>query len=169
MGAFFTPGRRCPPDQRSLSGRRLPLPSDQPTTPLEPSTCGAADNGAYEDSPAFPRPAFPSPVTPGWNGSPSAFSWASHPAVTREARQDRDGPPDTGPDHTLVIRLPPNGVITHCVRPHVARLPPASPHRYDGEEMDGLSPPYVTTAPRGAGRFGSEAKEVTQLGIELRF
>jgi hypothetical protein len=36
------------------------------------------------------------------------------------------------------------------------RLPPASPHRYDGEEMDGLSPPYVTTAPRGAGGFGSD-------------
>jgi hypothetical protein len=26
-------------------------------------------------------------------------------------------------------------VITHCVRPHVARLPPASPHRYDGKAL----------------------------------
>src|ERR1017187_1945405 len=32
------------------------------------------------------------------------------------------------------------------------RLPPASPHRCDGEEMDGLSPPSATTAPRGAPR-----------------
>jgi hypothetical protein len=30
------------------------------------------------------------------------------------------------------------------------RLPPASPRRCDGEEMDGLSPPSETTAPRGA-------------------
>src|SRR3954465_4545407 len=51
----------------------------------------------------FTRPAFPSPVAPGWNRSPSAFSWASHPAVTRDARQDRDDPTDTGPDHTFVI------------------------------------------------------------------
>jgi hypothetical protein len=26
------------------------------------------------------------------------------------------------------------------------RLPPASPHRYDGEEMDGLSPPSDDTS-----------------------
>ncbi len=102
MGALPTPGRRCPPDQRSLSGRRLPLPSGQPYTPLEPPTCGAADNGAYEDSLAFTRPAFPSPVTPGWNGSPSAFSWASHPAVTRDARQDKDGP------HRTLDRITPS-------------------------------------------------------------
>src|SRR5262249_16919620 len=30
------------------------------------------------------------------------------------------------------------------------RLPPASPHCYDSEEMDGLSPPSATAAPRGA-------------------
>jgi hypothetical protein len=30
------------------------------------------------------------------------------------------------------------------------RLPPASPHRYDGKAMDGLSPPFGQTAPRGA-------------------
>ena len=42
------------------------------------------------------------------------------------------------------------------------RLPPASPHRYHGEEMDGLSPPYVTIAPRGAGRFGSAKRQQRQ-------
>ncbi len=52
--------------------------------------------------------------------------WASHPAVTRDARQGGDGPADTGPDHNLA-RQPPIGVITHNVRPHVARLPSASP------------------------------------------
>jgi len=74
LGASFTPGRRCPPDRRSLSDRRLPLPNGQPYTPLKPPTGGAADNGAYEDSLAFTRPVFPSPVTPGWNGSASAFT-----------------------------------------------------------------------------------------------
>src|SRR3954453_17783905 len=54
----------------------------------------------------FTRPAFPSPVAPGWNRSPSAFSWASHPAVTHDARQVRDDPTDTGPDHTFVIDYP---------------------------------------------------------------
>ena len=76
-------GRRCPPDRRSLSDRRLPLPNGQPYTPLKPPTGGAADNGAYEDSLAFTRPVFPSPVAPGWNGNPSAsspgFAPHSHP------------------------------------------------------------------------------------------
>src|SRR5680860_965204 len=30
--------------------------------------------------------------------------WASHPAVTHDARQGGDGPADTGPDHTLINR-----------------------------------------------------------------
>jgi hypothetical protein len=74
VGASFTPGRRCPPDQRSLSGRRLPLPNGQPYTPLKPPTSGVADNGAYKDSLTFTRPAFPLPVAPGWNGNASAFT-----------------------------------------------------------------------------------------------
>src|SRR5437773_1226761 len=141
MGAFFTPRRRCPPDQRSLSDRRLPLPSGQPYTPLEPPTCGAADNGAYEDSLSFTRPAFPSPVTPGWSGSPSAFPWASHPAVTRDARQDRDGPHGHWTGSHPRHQLPPNSAITQCVRPHVARLPPAPPPCCDRISGEGLSPP----------------------------
>ena len=32
--------------------------------------------------------------------------WASHPAVTHDARQGGDGPADTGPDHTLTKRAP---------------------------------------------------------------
>lgn len=30
--------------------------------------------------------------------------WASHPAVTHDAREDGDSPTDTGPDHTLIKR-----------------------------------------------------------------
>ena len=100
-------------NQRSLSDRRLPLPNGQPSTPLKPPTGGAADNGAYEDSLSFTRPAFPSPVVPGWNRNASAFPWASHPAVTHDARQGGNGPSDTGPDHVLV-KPPPIGVTTHA-------------------------------------------------------
>jgi hypothetical protein len=77
MGAFFTPGRRCPPDQHSLSDRRLPLRSDQSYTPLGHPIGGAADNGAYEDSLTFTRPAFPSPAIPGWNENGFGF----HPGL----------------------------------------------------------------------------------------
>jgi hypothetical protein len=34
----------------------------------------------------------PQPVTTGWNSGPWAFPWASHPAVTHDARQGGDGP-----------------------------------------------------------------------------
>jgi hypothetical protein len=95
-------GGVLPTSAASLIGAcRFPTASPIPRWNLPPR--GAADNRAYEDSLAFTRPAFPSPVTPGWNGCPSAFSWASHPAVTRDARQDRDDPTDTGPDHTFII------------------------------------------------------------------
>jgi len=115
------------PDRRSLSGRRLPLPSGQPYTPLQHPIGEAADNGAYEDSLAFTRPAFPSPATPGWNESGFGF----HPGL----RTPRS--PTTHAKAGTVLRTldritpssiePPIGVTTHNVRPHVARLPPASP------------------------------------------
>src|SRR2546430_12196962 len=91
MGAFYTPGRWCPPDQPYLSGRRLPFPNGQPYTPLEHPTGGATDNEAYEDSLAFTRPAFSSPVVPGWNGNASAFTLGfaprSYPRRTPERRR----------------------------------------------------------------------------------
>ena len=126
VGAFFTPGRRCPPDRHSLAARRLPLLNGQPFTPLEQPTGGAADNGAYEDSLAFTRPAFPSPVVPGWNGNASAsspgFAPRGYPRRT-PGREWSNGHWTRSRPH----QRPPNGVITHRVRPHVARLPPASP------------------------------------------
>jgi hypothetical protein len=72
-----------------------------------------------------PRPSFP-----GGTGTLRLLPWASHPAVTHNARQGGDSPLDTGPDHILVKR-PPVVVITHYVRHHVARLPPASPASCD--------------------------------------
>lgn len=44
----------------------------------------------------FARPIFPSPVTDGWITDPLAFPWASHPAITRNARQGGDGPLEHG-------------------------------------------------------------------------
>ncbi len=127
------------------------FPTASPNTPLKPPTGGAADNGAYEDSLAFTRPVFPSPVVPGWNENASALPWASHPAVTHNARQGGDGPLDTGPDHILVNRSPID-VTTHHVRHHVARLPPAPPPCCDRAGGEGLSPPLESTAPHGARR-----------------
>ena len=64
MGAFSTPGRRYPPDQLALSGRRLPFLNGQPYTPLDRPIGGASDDGANEDSLAFTRPAFPWSAVP---------------------------------------------------------------------------------------------------------
>jgi hypothetical protein len=48
----------------------------------------------------FTRPVCPLPVTPGWNRGPSAFPWASHPAVTSDARQGRGQAFEHGPGTT---------------------------------------------------------------------
>src|SRR5215208_4895123 len=64
MGAFFTPGRRCPPDQRSLSDRRLPLHNGQPLPRcnLPPAELLITEHTKIHfRSPVrpFPRPSFP--------------------------------------------------------------------------------------------------------------
>jgi hypothetical protein len=91
----------------------------------------------------------PRPQPPDGTGAASALPRASHPAVTRDARQGGDGPSDTGPDHTLIDQ-PSTGVTTQHVRPHVARPPPAPPPCCDRISGDGLSPPVEPTAPHGA-------------------
>ena len=48
----------------------------------------------------FTRPVCPLPVTPRWNRGPSAFPWASHPAVTSDARQGRGQAFEHGPGTT---------------------------------------------------------------------
>ena len=70
----------------------------------------------------FTRPVFPSPVTPGWNGSASAFPRASHPAdQPSDARRGGDRPPSTDLEqHSRHIRRTSNLVFTHIVRPRVA-------------------------------------------------
>jgi hypothetical protein len=53
----------------------------------------------------------PQPVTPGWNEGPWAFPRASHPAVTRDARQGGDGP--CALDRVLHLRHQPS--LLRCV------------------------------------------------------
>jgi len=48
----------------------------------------------------------PRPSPPGGTGALRLSPWASHPAVTHDARQDGDGHTDTGPDHILAYRPP---------------------------------------------------------------
>ena len=152
MGAFFTPGRRCPPDQRSLSDRRLPLPNGQPYTPLKPPTGGAADNGAYEDSLAFTRPVFPSPVAPGWNGSASAFTLGFAP------RSYPRRTPGRGRSHghwTGSHPLPTSNRRDHSSRATSCRTAAPSFTRPLRRPAGGvLSPPHGQVAPRGAREVG---------------
>jgi hypothetical protein len=152
LGAFFTPGRRCPPDQRSLSGRRLPFRNGQPYTPLKPPTGGAADNGAYEDSLAFTLPAFPLARDPWVEQEPfgSALGFAPYGYPQRTPGRGRPIGHWTGSHPHLYFKQAPIDVITHDVRHHVARLPSASTAllRQDGD--GGLSPPLGYAAPRGA-------------------
>jgi hypothetical protein len=141
-------GRRCPPDQRSLSDRRLPLPNGQPYTPLKPPTGGAADNGAYEDSLAFTRPVFPSPVAPGWNGSASAFTLGFAP------RSYPRRTPGRGRSHghwTGSHPLPTSNRRDHSSRATSRRTAALSFTRLPRQPGGGgFPPPLGHAAPRGA-------------------
>src|ERR1035441_887130 len=70
------------------------------------------------------------------------------------SRPHRRPPAQTSSSFTPPLRRQRNGGLappSETSAPRGAlRLPPASPRRCDGEEMDGLSPPSGTTAPRGA-------------------
>ena len=67
--------------------------SGQSCTPLKPShLTGVALTRHQRGFTCFTRPVFPSPVAPGRDGDPWASPWASDPAVTHDARQDRDEP-----------------------------------------------------------------------------
>ena len=75
--------------------------------------------------------------------------WASHPAVTHDARQGGNGPLNTGPDHTFINRT--SNRHDHSPRATSRRTTAPSytaPLRQDGGE--GLSPPLNQQAPHGA-------------------
>ena len=66
----------------------------------------------------------PQPVTPGWDGSPWAFPRASHPAVTRNARQGGDSPLRTGPETTSPTSAEPPSTQFHSPHATSCRTPP---------------------------------------------
>ena len=94
VGALCIPGRWCSPGWSTFSSRHPP-PS-QAASPLLrnpiPSDRRWTITGHHRGFTYFTRPAFPSPVVPGWDEDPWASPWASDPAVTHDARQDRDEP-----------------------------------------------------------------------------
>jgi hypothetical protein len=57
-----------------------------------------------------------SPVTPGRNGHPWAFPWASHPVITDHARQRRGPVQDTDRSHAFDIEvdLPSTKLLNTC-------------------------------------------------------
>jgi len=117
-------------------GGALPASSDQPA-----GTCRLPAAGPYLPPAASHRresfmtrrhrgfthvhpSGLPQPVTPGWDRSPRALPWASHPAVTRSARQGGDSPLRTGPETTSPTSAdPPSTRSAHRMRPRVARHP----------------------------------------------
>lgn len=149
--ACFTPGDggAHPADDYSPTGtRRFLRPA--PTAPLEHPICGVTSrdiNGDSRNSPITRRlhrhrdreallpPVFFSRVAPGWNGCPWASSRASHPAVTRDARQGGDRPPRTGLGTTPRQIIKPSRCLplhSCTLVPHVAR------GRLQGHHLDAL-------------------------------
>ena len=123
QGALFTPGTAVPAAAGNLPAARLPLSSGQPL--FIPDNDPPRDVTVTRHQQGFtvihPTPAFPSPVTPDGTGA-LGFSLSFEPrrAGPGGARQggDRHG---HCPDYVTGISQPPFDVLTHNVRPHVAR------------------------------------------------
>lgn len=91
------------PTSETSTDRRLPLLNGQPCTPATTShRRGLGSRSIRRFTCVHPSGPFPLPVAPGWNEGPSAFPWASHPTVTRDARQGGNGSTDTEPGHTFI-------------------------------------------------------------------
>jgi hypothetical protein len=82
-------GGAHPVDKKAPTGTRRFSAASPSTPPLQPIERGSRITRHQRRFTQFTRPVCPLPVTPGWNGSPSAFPRASHPAVTSDARQGR--------------------------------------------------------------------------------
>lgn len=106
-GALCTPGTvvRSRP---AKFPRAAPVASQRPAPTSRwniPSGESANDEASTKVHAIHPS-GLPQPVAPGWNGNPWAFPRASHPAVTRDARRDGDGPHAL--DRALRLRHQPN-------------------------------------------------------------
>jgi len=95
-------GRRCAPDQRIRSDRRLPLSNGQSLQPHWNIPPAGVTVTKPQRRFTRVRPSRPSPCLwrPGGTGALGLFPWAPHPAVTRDARQGGDRPSRTGPGTT---------------------------------------------------------------------
>ena len=76
--------------------RRFPAASPTPP-PKQPSAGARQSRGINEGSPYSPVRSSSRPWPPVMRGDPPAFPQAPHPAVTNDACQGEDRPPDTGP------------------------------------------------------------------------
>jgi hypothetical protein len=115
-------GRRCPHD-RSYS--RPPPAASQRPAPAAPDCNSPQDASLTRHQQGFtvihPTPAFPSPVTPGRNGIPGLS-----PELCTQPGRTRQRTPGRGRARTLPGLRPWHqpasfDVLTHNVRPHVAR------------------------------------------------
>ena len=87
-----------------------------------------ADNGAYGNSLHVHPSGLPQPVAPGWHRSPWALPRASHHPVTQVACRGGESVWTLAPIAASNTSFDPSpAAITHITRPHVARLPSASP------------------------------------------
>ena len=123
QGALFTPGgggvhtAGCSPRPPPAASQR-----PAPVTPDHDPPRGVSVTRHQQGFTVIhPTPAFPSPVTPGGTGSLGfSLSFAPHRARPGNARQGGDRPGHCL-DYVAGISQPPFDVLTHHVRPHVAR------------------------------------------------
>ncbi len=98
-GRLLDPGAMVSPRREGnvpAGIRRFPAASPTPP-PQQPSAGARQSRGINEGSPYSPVRSSSRPWPPVMREGPSAFPWASHPAVTSDACQGEDRPPDTGP------------------------------------------------------------------------
>ena len=135
QGALCTPGAAVSTRPVDLPGRRLPHRSGQPLSPRDHNPPRGVSVTRHQQgfTAIHPTPAFPSPATPGGTGSLAfTLSFAPGRAGPGNARQGGDRPrhwPGLRPWHQPASFA----VLTHHVRPHVARptrsvRPPVSPN-----------------------------------------
>ena len=169
-------GRRCAPDRRIRLGQRLPFSNGQSLRPRWNIPPAGVTFTKPQRRFTHVRPSRPSPRLwpPGGTGALGLLPRASHPAVTRDARQGGDGPPRTGPSTAPTALAEPHTVPpTSLKRPHVARShwsppsPPASTpsstSRFASSHNDGTIVECVDTSctRRSRRRPGSRTQHTT--------
>ena len=98
LGALYIPGRRCPPERREATARRLPRSSGLPCTPLPLPTGGAfsheTSSRVHGCSPVRSSPRL---LPSGGTRALGLLPGASHSAVTSDACPGGDRSTDTDP------------------------------------------------------------------------